>query len=145
MRKTTVWSRCSIFSHGSHVFDGSKITTSVLCRIPQGTFLPSLVSNWSSSVVVEDFWKIVNDDDDIWVKIQVFFVNNSKTVEINKILLGVILFTIRRRTYAEIDNISNSPHDVGVMAPETDFFYIFHVYNFENLVLLNHATQFNES
>ena len=43
MQKTTVESQCSIFSNGGHVFNGSEIHTPVLCRIPHGTFIPSLV------------------------------------------------------------------------------------------------------
>ena len=42
MQETTVWPLCSIFGNGGHVFDGSKIPTSVLCKIHQGTFTPSL-------------------------------------------------------------------------------------------------------
>ena len=35
--------------------------------------------------------------------------------------------------------------DVGVVAPETAFFAIFPMYNFENLLLKNYYTEFNES
>ena len=38
----------------------------------------------------------------------------------------------------------NDLSDVGVMAPETDFFVVFHVCDFGNLLFCNHATYFNE-
>ena len=46
-------------------FDGQKIPTSVLCRIPQGTFIPSLVT--MGKVVSEKSFEkmsMATDDDD---------------------------------------------------------------------------------
>ena len=57
---------CPIFSNSSHVFNESKIPTSVLRRIPQGTFKPSLVS--ISQEVSEEksfvYLLTTTDDDD---------------------------------------------------------------------------------
>ena len=66
MRKTTVWPLCSILVMSVVFFDESKIPTSLLCRIPQGTFIPSLVP--ISPVVSKEKNNciIVNDDDDGW-------------------------------------------------------------------------------
>ena len=44
--------KCSIFRNGGHVFDGSEIPTSILCRIKQGPFMQSLVP--ISQVVSEE-------------------------------------------------------------------------------------------
>ena len=45
-------------------FDRSKIPTSVLCRIPQGTFIPNLFPIGLVVSEEKSFEKIVNDDDD---------------------------------------------------------------------------------
>ena len=58
--------------------------------------------------------------------------------------MEVILFIIRRRSY-DVYLKKDSPADVVVIAPETDFLFVFHVYKFENRLLGNHATQYNES
>ena len=52
---------CSIFSNSCHVFQRIKIPTSVLCRIPKETFIPSLVLIGQVESEEKSFQKIVNN------------------------------------------------------------------------------------
>ena len=64
MRKTTLWPLCYIFSNGDHVFRRIINIHNVLCRIPQGTFIPSLRPIGQVVSEEKSFEKLFNDDDD---------------------------------------------------------------------------------
>ena len=74
---------------------------------------------------------------DLGVKIR-FFANNSKTVEVSKVLKE---YYCSSSEDGPMQIFHDSSPDVGVMAPETEFFFVLHAYNIEKLLLWNHATK----
>ena len=62
-----------------------------------------------------------------------FYANNSKTIEFSKILMKGSNVHHQKTDLCRNFQNDSSPY-VEVMAPETDFFVIFHVYNLENLL-----------
>ena len=53
-----------VTGNSSQFFDESKIPTSVLCRIPEGTFIPSLVPTGQVLSEEKSFEKLLMDDID---------------------------------------------------------------------------------
>ena len=64
MQKTTAWPLHSIFSNGGHIFQRTLNPHKISMQDTPRNIHTKFNSNWSSSFSEEEFWKIVNDDDD---------------------------------------------------------------------------------